>query len=178
MSDEPENLALRRQLRDLAQDRPPPRDLWPQIAAALPQRRQRSGWRRPRPALWAMAAGLVVALGLVLVPAPVSDPLPVTASAGVASPGVLLDAQGDSADVLLTAYDQVLSAERDWRGLDRATLAVPGARERVAAARELDASLAQLAAALRIAPESQLLRRLMHQTLQQRTALTHDSFAA
>lgn len=170
MNDTPDDLQLRRQLRALAQDRPPRRELWPQIAAALPPRRRHAAWRRPGPALWALAAGMVVALGLLLVPVPVAEPPLGPASADTAAP--------DSADVLLAAYDQVLAAERDWRDQRPLPPTAPGALERIAAARELDASLAQLAAALRIEPESQLLRRLMHQTLQQRTALTHDTFAA
>jgi hypothetical protein len=177
MSKTPDDLQLRRQLRALAQDRPPQRDLWPQIAAALPPPRPRKAWRRPGPALWALAAGMVVAVGLMLVPAPVADPEPVGVVAAPAAPDTP-DVAPDSAGVLLAAYDEVLAAERDWRGAPGSPLAAPGAQERVAAARELDASLAQLAAALRLEPQSQLLRRLMHQTLQQRTALTQDSFAA
>jgi hypothetical protein len=177
MNETPDDLRLRRQLRALAQDRPPQRDLWPQIAAALPPRRPRASWRRPGPALWALAAGMVVAIGLALVPLPVADPdqLPTVAAMAAADRA---DDAPDSVDVLLSAYDQVLAAERDWRDRRPLPLATPGAQERVAAARELDASLATLAAALRLEPQSQLLRRLMHQTLQQRTALIQDSFAA
>jgi hypothetical protein len=172
MNETSDDLQLRRQLRALAQDRPPRRDLWPAIAAALPAQRRSARWRRPGPALSALAAGTVLALGLALVPLPVADRAPPSNLDTPAAPAP------DSAQVLLTAYDQVLAAERDWRRQQPPPATAPGALERIAAARELDASLAQLAAALRIEPQSQLLRRLMHQTLQQRTALTRDSFAA
>lgn len=176
---QPENdLDLRRRLRGLAGGRPPPVDLWPALAARLPARRSSSGRRPPWP--WALAAALVMALATVwLLP---GSQEPVVGSAGVVHENPMPAAAPvavDEADILLAAYSQILvfeaeQAPQQWQW----QLARPGARERMAASRELDASLRELAAALRIEPQSQLLRRLLHQTLSQRIALSRDVWTA
>lgn len=198
----PDELELRRALRALRQDQTPESELWlgiearlaPRIAAAPPSRR-----RRPVLRWSALAAATVLALGLVLLqagrlaPDEASGSMPAVVQTGAdpgnesgdgsgnggtadgtAAPG----RDGDAATVLLEAWTQVLASERDVAPQWAHQLSLPGGAERIAARRELDASLTELAAALRISPESQLLRRLMHQTLQQRAALALTALQA
>lgn len=179
----PDEMELRRALRALKQDQAPARDLWTGIESRLqprvathPRRRQwpRAGWQ-------ALAAAVVLAFGLALVPGLIhrNDGDSTLAGSASSSSGDTGTAAQDTVTVLLTAYDEVLAAEQAegtaWAGQ---LIAQPGGADRIAAQRELDASLAQLAAALRLAPESQLLRRLMHQTLQRRAAITLTALPA
>ena len=200
----PDDLELRRALRALRQDEAPAADLWPGIESRLPPRvaaetapsRPTVRHLPPSRAPWlrwsAVAAGTVLALGLVLLQAGhlARDAAPIEsrdivrtgADTGVARDAVAVSTlpgtAGDSATVLLDAWTQVLASEREGGSQWAQQLALPGGAERIAARRELDASLTQLAAALRLAPESQLLRRLMHQTLQQRASLALTALQA
>lgn len=203
----PDDLELRRALRALRQDETPTADLWPAIESRLPPRvateatpsQRNVRHLPPRRAPWlrwsAVAAGTVLALGLVLLQGghPARDAAPggrpdvaqAPASGDAASgptdavaASTLPGMPGDPATVLLDAWTQVLASERDAGSQWPRQLSLPGGAERIAARRELDASLTELAAALRISPESQLLRRLMHQTLQQRAALALTALQA
>lgn len=169
-----DDFGLRRELRGLRVDRSPGRDLWPEIRVRLPARRAaRSGaaTRRWGVALAACAVLAVAALVSVrMTTGPDAEPIAVQTDAAAGSAHQL-----DAADTLLTAYSELLALEGATFDRLPQRVALPGVAERMAAARELDASLAGLANALRVEPESQLLRRLMHQTLQQRLALTFDT---
>ena len=166
---------LRRRLRGLAVERPLSVDLWPAIAAKLPTVSTASPPRPFRP--WALAAVLVMAVAAAwLVPIGLW-PAPGQPTLVQVSPEPT--ATVDDAETLLHAYEQILAFEaglpaQQWQR----RLAQPGARERLAASRELDASLRDLAAALRIEPRSQLLLRLLHQTLGQRIAISRDVWLA
>lgn len=163
---------LQQRLRALAGDRQPPGDLWPDIAAALPARATAPPPQRPPMApapggAWrwwsgaALAAGIALALLLLRMWPVHPDPA-----------AVLVDTmpKADPAQALIDAYAGVLDLARS-ADMEAWLLSRPGGGERMAAARELDASMAGLAAALRVEPESQLLRRLMHRTLQQRIGM-------
>lgn len=170
---ERDDMALRARLASLARERQPARDLWPSIAAGLEARATlpaaaRIPPARPRrtPMRWfgAGLAACVAAALIVVMAAPWSHPpAPTPLNPPVAT-------SADSSLVLINAYADVLDLARH-NELDTWLVGQPGGRERMAAARELDTSMAGLAAALRLEPESQLLRRLLHQTLQQRIAL-------
>ena len=164
-----DDFALRRELRALRTDRPTGRDLWPDIASRLDERTANGS---PGLLHWsnALVACAVLAVAAAVVFRAVRpDVADVPAQTGI----VAADTSGvDSADTLLVAYSQILALENAGLPNDDSRWVAPGQVERVAAARELDASLVGLAKALRVEPESQLLRRLMHQTLQQRLALT------
>ncbi|MFB9067929.1 hypothetical protein [Pseudofulvimonas gallinarii] len=169
------DLDLRRRLRGLAEDRPLPVDLWPAIEARLPATAPASP---VRPAwTWAAAAALVMAVAAAWLLPLRNGPDPALQPLVQAEPARSLHA--DDADTLLRAYDEILAFEAGLPALHwQHQLGRPGGRERLAARRELDASLRELAAALRIEPGSQLLRRLMHQTLGQRVAISRDAWTA
>lgn len=166
-TNDPREPRLEAALASLPRRREPGRDLWPDIAARLPARDQRApavtaGRRRFRGL--ALAAGLAAALLVrVLLQTDPSGQVP-------ARENVLAN---DPAQTLIEAYADVLAAETEagsvglalWEGGDAA---------RRAAVRELDTVTAALASALRSEPDSQLLRRLLHQTLQQRAALARQ----
>lgn len=158
--DQSDDIVFKPRLAQLAVERRPAADLWPGIAARLSPQRPANPASRRWPWVWGIAASTLLALGLVLVL--VERP---------ASPLVADRREGqDPTLVLIDAYVDVLELSRS-EGMQTWLAGRPGAAERLAAARELDASMAGLAAALRIEPESQLIRRLLHQTLQQRIAL-------
>ena len=169
-----DDLSLRRDLRALRVDSAPAGNLWPGIEARIAASDSHSRQRRGKRVAWlgTIAAAVLVALGITT--APWLHTPPTTGEADV----IDVAASPDSADTVLTAYAQLLAAEQAQGAQWQRRLALPGGRDRMAAARELDVSLANMAAALRIDPRSQLLRRLMHQTLQQRAALTLDALAA
>lgn len=155
-----DELELRRRLRALPRTRPLPADLWPAIAARLPAREPAPA-RRWRIWPWAAAAALALTVLAGSWWMPLLRP-PVTPPA----------ADADDLAVLLAAYDDVLAfeaAQKPQAWLAR--LQVPGGPDRLAAARELDASMLALGAALRQDPQSKLLRRRLHQLVQQRIAL-------
>jgi len=158
--DQSDDMVLRRRLAQLAVERSPAGDLWPGIATRLSPPRRANPASRRRPWIWGIAASTLLALGLVLM------------LTGRPAPPPAADRREgeDPTLVVIDAYVDVLELARS-EGMQAWLADRPGAAERLAAARELDASMAGLAAALRIEPESQLIRRLLHQTLQQRIAL-------
>ncbi len=168
-----DELELRRRLQGLAAEQPPQRELWPGIESRL--RPRSSGRTRSRP--WAIAAGMLLTTGLLwlslsTVPGDGDEtPRPAVAATAPA-------AAEDAADTLLVAWSELLEIERQHRGEWRSGPGTNGTVERWAAVREIDTSLIELASALLLEPESQLLRRLMHQTLQQRIALSRDALKA
>lgn len=168
-----DDFPLRRDLRALRVDSAPTGDLWPGIQAriALATAHRRRSRRVSVAWLGTIAAAVIAALGMTVL-MPTHDPM--TGDATVAT----VASATDGADTVLAAYDQLLVAEQSQAAQWQRRLSLPGGRDRLAAARELDVSLANMAAALRIDPHSQLLRRLMHQTLQQRAALTLDALTA
>jgi hypothetical protein len=170
---------LQHRLRTLATDREPPTDLWPAIADSLAPRVTAAPPSPPsRPIVRARRwrwLGPSIAAALVLASLQAwfgrSELTPMGDQPGQATaPATAAATEPDSTRVLIDAYAGVLELAR---GSDMGIwlAAQPGGPERMAAARELDASMAGLAAALRYEPDSQLIRRLMHQTLQQRIAL-------
>ncbi|MBX3725849.1 MAG: hypothetical protein KF823_08025 [Xanthomonadales bacterium] len=166
-SNEPRDPLLQRALESLPRRREPGRDLWPDIAGRLPPRdlpaspaatRRRGVWKL------ALAAGLAAALLVrVLLQTHPFTPTP--------DPQAFL--ANDPAQALIEAYADVLAAETE-AGSVGVALWEGGDATRRAAVRELDTVTAALAAALRSEPDSQLLRRLLHQTLQQRAALARQ----
>lgn len=168
-----DDLSLRRDLRGLRVDIRPTANLWPGIEGRIiAARHQHRGRRRTRLAwLGSMAAGLFVVLGLIGLPG-LDRPSTVSPDGGDAITEVT---PADAADTVLDAYAHILATEQTQAAQRQHRLSRPGGRDRQAAARELDVSLANMAAALRLDPHSQLLRRLMHQTLQQRAALALDA---
>lgn len=162
-----DELELRRRLRGLAVDQPPEDDLWPGIESRLAPRSRRRQRR-----LWSLAAAVMLSLGLLW------SLQTIAPERNVDLPRAHMVGPEDAADTLLTAWSQVLTIEREQAQVRPGDYDVAGIDERMAAVRELDASLAQLASALLLEPESQLLRRLMHQTLQQRIALSRAPLTA
>lgn len=172
----PDDFALRHALKALRQDRPPINDLWSGIEARLsilPAGRREPARRAIQHRWWtgALAACVLLAAGLIVAPS-------LNRAPGDRPWLVETRDDDDSVHTLLAAYTDILAAEQALGTRWADQLAVPGGADRIAATRELDASLTQLAAALRLEPQSQLLRRLMHQTLQQRAALTLDALDA
>jgi len=172
-----DDFSLRRDLRALRVDSVPAGDLWSGIEArirATPVRRSplnsRIAW------LGGMAAAVMVALWLARVPDRPTVPNDATPAVAMGAPPAA--AAIDPAETVLAAYTQILAAEQAQGAQWQRQLTLPGGPDRIAAARELDVSLANMAAALRVDPHSQLLRRLMHHTLQQRAALTLDALDA
>lgn len=170
-----QDFELRRRLRALSGERPMSSDLWPAIQARLPPRAAPPA-RRRQPWPWALAAGLAMAVLAWQLPVRQAPP-PVMAVAD--DPMAWIDAGTADVEALLAAYDQILAFEAT-RAPDQwqRRLARPGEPERLAAGFELDISLRDLAAALRVEPRSQLLRRLLHQTLHQRLTLSRDAWTA
>jgi len=140
---------LRLQLRGLRRDIEPARDLWPGIVARIAQAPVRT--RRPpvqRYAPWALAASLVLAVGVAWKMQPPPPP------AGTPSAEARLLA--GEADAMTREYDAALREVQASR---------PGAAAAVAAAalQELDRSALQIRGALDQDPGARyLLERLRH----------------
>lgn len=174
-----DELELRRRLRGLATDQPPERDLWPGIERRLPARasttlRSRSFRRVPS---WALAAAVLLAVVMLWAGLTLQDRAPPQLAWQPANEVSLEQSSEDVVDTLLVAWSELLAIEGGYPAVQRRAWDIAAA-ERSAALRELDASLVQLASALLLDPESQLLRRLLHQTLQQRIALGRDALVA
>jgi hypothetical protein len=158
----------RRRLQGLKRARDPARDLWPaieQVILASPHAPRR---RRPGPWLGALAAGLIVALGLVLWRAERGDSgrAPATVRAG-------------SDLELLATRAEALAMELAYRGAIEAALGVGGqalliesaSPDVVEAESQLLAAEGEIERALAQSPESTLLIEQLRRTNDQRMRL-------
>lgn len=153
LSDESRDEALDRAVRALPRELAPARDLWPALAARLPERRQQR--RRGQTGLWAAAAALgALWFATLPAPAPVSEPA-LTAS-------LPLETQ------LQAVYETVQAAQL-------ATLSTPAYPE----LQVWDEAIDQVLAALQVYPDDPYLLdqldRLYRQRLQ---ALQHATLNA
>lgn len=170
------------QLRSLRKDVLPTNDLWPGIAARIAQAPVAStgveaGHRKParsrRPvhfAPWAMAASLVLALGVAWQLRPAPDAVLPAGSdmtgAATASATPLIQRE---AAAMTREYDAAL---QELRGVG--TPAAPAS----AALRQLDRSAAQIRTALDHDPEARFLLERLRRTYQKRLALTQRATLA
>lgn len=170
--DAPLDAGLRLQLRGLRRDVEPASDLWPGIAARLAdaprdaRRPGESGGRRgPRAsrfAPWALAASLVLAVGVAWKTQP---PLPESAApATAADPAARM--LGRQADAMTREYQAAL------RELEAATPDRTEARAEQPVLRELDHSARQIRTALERDPDARFLLDRLRKTYTLRLALT------
>lgn len=149
--------SLRWQLRGLRQEVPPSRDLWPDIAArigALPQQLPASVSSRRPPAVrrfasWAMAASVVLTVGLVWQVA--------------RSPGMTADP---------VIQREAASLTRDYQGAIAQFQGMQEHPELAGALQELDRSAEQIRAALDHDPNARFLLQQLRRTYAKRLALT------
>lgn len=165
------NDALAFRLRGLRRDLAPQRDLWPGIAAQLAQRTQsavatpasshathaaaaspRRARRHSRSAPWALAASLVLAVGVAWQQRP------------------QLDAPAPSTQLLPRAA-QAMTAEYD-AALRELEASAPAATQADPTLRELDRGAAQIRTALSRSPESRFLIERLRSTYEKRLQLT------
>jgi ferric-dicitrate binding protein FerR (iron transport regulator) len=144
----------RSQMRKLNEAVEPARDLWPDIAARIAQEpaampARRGEWRRPA---FAIAAGLLVAVGAGLTAYRLDRPAPAPQAASNA-PATTPTSAND--DPTLTALD--------W--------AKPSDPKLAAAARTLDKANADLQAALEARPDAVFLVSMLNRTNAQRMRL-------
>jgi hypothetical protein len=149
----PLDASLRLQLRGLRRDQEPLRDLWPGIAAgiAAPVADSRSarGHAASRFAPWALAASLVLSVGVAWRMQPPPAPVP-----GAPVAGVSMDRE---ADAMTREYHAAL------RELQASQPTQSAARPEQPALRELDQSARQIRTALARDPDARfLLERLRH----------------
>lgn len=159
----PDELELRRRLRQLPREREPAHELWRGIEARLdtsarPKRRPIRPWIL---AGFAAAASIALALALLLRPAAiVSTPgTGVVSAAPTTAPSQFVRHQ---ADALTIEYQAAIGAFAD--------ASLPPALQ--AAATELDASARQLRTALREQPDAPYLLDRLRRTYDQRLRLT------
>ena len=168
--DAPLNASLRLQLRGLRRDVEPAADLWPGIAAriaAAPQAARpatpvRRGHGASRFAPWALAASLVLAVGVAwkMQPPSIAPAMPSTAQ-GAGAP--MLDRQ---ADAMTREYQAALHE------IEAATPGHRQAHPEAAALRELDHSAKQIRTALERDPDARFLLDRLRKTYTQRLAIT------
>jgi hypothetical protein len=170
--DAPLDASLRLQLRGLRRDIEPAGDLWPGIAAriaAAPQSARtaappRRGHGASRFAPWALAASLVLSLGVAwkLQPPSLAPGAPSPAPPGDAT-GLMLDRQ---ADAMTREYHAAL------RELESATPDRSQARAEQPVLRELDHSARQIRTALERDPDARFLLDRLRKTYTLRLELT------
>ena len=166
----PLDASLRLQLRGLRRDVEPASDLWPGIAAriaATPQSAPaaapaRRGHGASRFAPWALAASLVMAVGVAwkMQPPSIGPAAPSTARDGSAA---MLDRQ---AEAMTREYQAAL------REIESAKPAPAERHPEQAALRELDHSAKQIRTALERDPDARFLLERLRKTYTQRLALT------
>lgn len=147
--------SLRWKLRGLRQDQPPERDLWPDISARIaalpprqaeePKQRLTSGVRRFAP--WAMAASLVLTVGLAWQATRVAPQDPVIPR-------------------------EAASLTRDYQGALAQMQGAEAHPEFGVALQELDRSAAQIRAAIEHDPNATFLLERLRRTYAKRLALT------
>lgn len=147
--------ALRWQLRAMRKDVPPQRDLWPDIAARIAATPQEASTRTRRRTRWfapvAMAASLLLAVGVVW-------------------QGGLLPGSASPADPLMRQEAGALT--REYQG---ALQTMPQTRSSSAyapALRDLDRSAAKILVALEHDPNARFLLEQLRRTYARRLALT------
>lgn len=165
----PLDAGLRLQLRGLRRDVEPGADLWPGIAARIataprsaqpvPSRRRGAGASRLAP--WALAASLVLAVGVAwkMQPPSLAPSTAVAPDAGVP----MLDRQ---ADAMTREYQAALQE------IEAATPGRTQAHPEAAALRELDHSAKQIRTALERDPDARFLLDRLRKTYTQRLAIT------
>jgi hypothetical protein len=168
--DVPLDASLRLQLRGLRRDVEPAADLWPGIAAriaAVPRSAQpapsaRRGHGAARLAPWALAASLVLAVGVAWKMQPPSI-APAVAATTQAAGAPMLDRQ---ADAMTREYQAALHE------IEAATPGRTAAHPEAAALRELDHSAKQIRTALERDPDARFLLDRLRKTYTQRLAIT------
>ena len=169
--DAPLDASLRLQLRGLRRDIEPAGDLWPGIAAriaaapqaARPAAPARRGHGASRFAPWALAASLVLTVGVAWKMQPPA-PAPGTPSAAAQdATAVMLNRQ---ADAMTREYQAAL------RELESATPNRTEARAEQPVLRELDHSARQIRTALERDPDARFLLDRLRKTYTLRLALT------
>lgn len=142
--------ALRWQLRALRRDEPPPRDLWADISPRLPPREPARPASPVRTPWLALAASLLLAVGLV---------------------GLWRGPAVGQGEGVALAEAERLSRQYE-RAIDRMPDAVSRNRELAPAIHELDRSAAQIRRALAHDPDSRLLLEQLRRTYAHRIALS------
>ena len=166
--DAPLDASLRLQLRGLRRDVEPAADLWPGIAARIattPQSAPRAPLRRghgaSRFAPWALAASLVLTVGVAW---KTQAPSIAPATPSAARPaGAALDRQ---ADAMTREYQAALHE------IEAAKPGATASHPEEAALRELDHSARQIRTALERDPDARFLLDRLRKTYTQRLALT------
>lgn len=166
----PLDASLRLQLRGLRRDVEPATDLWPGIAAriaATPQSARplpaRRGHGASRFAPWALAASLVMAVGVAWKMQPPSIAPAAAPSTARNASAAMLDRQ---AEAMTREYQAAL------REIESAKPVVPESHPEQAALRELDHSAKQIRTALERDPDARFLLERLRKTYTQRLALT------
>jgi hypothetical protein len=165
----PLDASLRLQLRGLRRELAPERDLWPGIAAriaAAPAATHRASPRRFAP--WALAASLVLALGVAWQLQPPSPPVAAQDSTSQAS-ARLIDRE---AEAMTREYRAALQE------LQASTPASTAPRPEQPALRELDRSARQIRTALARDPEARFLLERLRRTYSLRLELTQRAALA
>ena len=143
---------LRFALRGLRQERQPQRDLWPEISTRIGAAPQRLPAAPNRMMPWALAASLLLALGVVWrLQAPVHAPVP--------------------AGGLVNREAQAMTREYD-AALRELQTSAPVGGDATPALRELDRSAAQIRTALARDPDARFLLERLRHTYSLRLALT------
>lgn len=157
-----DDAALRLRLRALRHDAMPARDLWPEVARRIAQPPMRSTRetlpprrRASRLAPWAMAASLLVLVGVAWQQRPTPGPAPDQTARLIQR----------EADAMTIEYNAALRELQASTSMPRAT-----ARERML--RELDRSAARIRTALARDPDARFLLDRLRSTYSKRLALT------
>lgn len=165
----PLDASLRLRLRGLRRDVEPAADLWPGIAARIaaaprpaqpvPSRRRGAGTSRVAP--WALAASLVLAVGVAWKMQP-----PSLAPSPAVAPDAGLPMFDRQADAMTREYQAALHE------IEAATPGRAQAHPEAAALRELDHSAKQIRTALERDPDARFLLDRLRKTYTQRLAIT------
>lgn len=163
---------LRLQLRGLRREIEPGQDLWPGIQARIGElpaqaRAPARGNQAARLAPWALAASLVLAVGVAWR----VQPPPASAPAAGGGDGVAAIALDREADAMTVEYRAALQE------LQIAAPSSPVARREQPALRELDQSARQIREAIALDPQSRFLLERLRRTYALRLALTQRAIA-
>lgn len=160
----PLDAGLRLQLRGLRREHEPTRDLWPGIAARLgaPATAPRSGNNASRYAPWALAASLVLSVGIAWRMQPPPAPAPGTPTS--AAPGSL--SMDREADAMTREYHAAL------RELQASAPGRSAASPEQPVLRDLDQSARQIRTALARDPDARFLIERLRRTYSLRLELT------
>lgn len=164
LDDRPLDASLRLQLRGLRHDHEPARDLWSGIAAriATPATASPRRSNASRYAPWALAASLVLSVGIAWRMQPPPAPAPGT-SASSAPGSVSMDRE---ADAMTREYHAAL------RELQASTPDRPAASPEQPVLRDLDQSARQIRTALARDPDARFLLERLRRTYSLRLEIT------